>query len=178
MELNRVLATLPAVLADVALFAFLSSWRKGEILSLQWATVTDDCIRLAAEDSKEREARSLPLVGELRALIARRRAEACGPLVFHRNGKVITDFRDRWERATKLAGLPDLLFHDLRRSGVRDLIRAGVAPHVAMSISGHKTDSMLRRYAIISEGDQRAALERVEHFREAEAAPVITAAVQ
>jgi hypothetical protein len=61
-----------------------------------------------------------------------------------------------------------LIFHDLRRSGVRDMIRAGVAPHVAMSISGHKTDSMLRRYAIISEGDQRAALRRTEEFRAAE----------
>jgi integrase len=52
------------------------------------------------------------------------------------------------------------LFHDLRRSAVRDLIRAGVSAHVAMSISGHKTDSMLRRYDIVDTRDQRAALER------------------
>jgi hypothetical protein len=48
------------------------------------------------------------------------------------------------------------------------MIRAGVPPHVAMSISGHKTDSMLRRYAIISEADQRAALRRTQEFRAAE----------
>ncbi len=48
------------------------------------------------------------------------------------------------------------------------MIRAGVAPHVAMSISGHQTDSMLRRYAIISEVDQRAALRRTEEHRTAE----------
>jgi len=52
------------------------------------------------------------------------------------------------------------LFHDLRRSAVRDLIRAGVSAHVAMSISGHKTDSMLRRYDIVDTRDQRAAMER------------------
>jgi len=50
------------------------------------------------------------------------------------------------------------------------MIRAGVPPHIAMSISGHKTDSMLRRYAIISEADQRTALRRTHEFRMAEAA--------
>jgi hypothetical protein len=51
------------------------------------------------------------------------------------------------------------------------MIRAGVSPHVAMSISGHKTDSMLKRYAIISEADQRAALRRTEQFRADEFSP-------
>lgn len=60
------------------------------------------------------------------------------------------------------------------------MIRSGVAPHVAMSISGHRTDSMLRRYAVISEADQRAALRRTEEFRKAEEKnlPVVTTAVQ
>ncbi|MBZ5598122.1 MAG: site-specific integrase [Acidobacteriia bacterium] len=166
--LNRVLANLPGYLRDVVLFCFLSSWRRGEVLSLTWENVTPDAIRLRAEHSKEREARSLALEGELLSVITRRQAVANGPLVFHRDGKPIGEFRKSWSTACRLAGVPGLLVHDLRRSGVRDLIRAGVAPHVAMSISGHKTDSMLKRYAIISEADQREALQRVEAFREAE----------
>ena len=47
--------------------------------------------------------------------------------------------------------------HDLRRSGVRHLIHAGVDPHTVMAFSGHRTASMLKRYHIIALDDLRAA---------------------
>jgi integrase len=50
------------------------------------------------------------------------------------------------------------LFHDLRRSFCRDAIRAGVSQTVAMSVSGHITDSVFRRYDISDDADQRQAL--------------------
>jgi hypothetical protein len=101
----------------------------------------------------------------------RRRKLKHGPLVFHSgDGVRIVDFRKAWATATRMAGIPSKLFQDLRRSGVRDMIRSGVAPHVAMSVSGHKTTSMLTRYSVISEADQRAALIRTEEFRQAERA--------
>jgi integrase len=94
--------------------------------------------------------------------------------VFHHGGHAITDMRKAWATACRMAGVPGRLFHDLRRSGVRDMIRAGVSPHVAMSISGHKTDSMLRRYAIISKADQRAALRRTQEFPAEQELPITT----
>jgi hypothetical protein len=59
----------------------LGSWRRGEILSLMWDDVDGDTVRLRAEHSKEREARSLALEGELADLIARRQSRRQGPLV-------------------------------------------------------------------------------------------------
>ena len=81
--------------------------------------------------------------------------------VFHRQGKRVIDFKRVWRSAVKAAGLPHKMFHDLRRSGVRNMIRRGVPEVVAMSISGHRTRSTFDRYSITSGADQRAAMEAV-----------------
>jgi integrase len=54
------------------------------------------------------------------------------------------------------------LFHDFRRSCVRNLENAGTPRKVAKSITGHITDSVYERYHMVKEDDQRAALARVE----------------
>jgi integrase len=54
------------------------------------------------------------------------------------------------------------MFHDFRRSCVRNLENAGTPRKVAKSITGHITDSVYERYHVVKEEDQRAALARVE----------------
>lgn len=79
------------------------------------------------------------------------------PLIFHRDGHAIGDIRKSWKRARTAIGLGGRIVHDLRRSGVKHLIGAGVAPHTVMAFSGHRTPSMLRRYHIIALDDLRMA---------------------
>jgi len=67
---------------------------------------------------------------------------------FHQNGRKIKDFRKSWENACEAAGVPGMLFHDLRTTAVRNLIRAGVPQSVAKRISGHETDSVFERYTL------------------------------
>jgi hypothetical protein len=111
--------------------------------------------------------------------------------IFHRNGERIGEFRKSWHTATVAAGLgkmvcrvcaregtekkcPDCkrpckyvgkIFHDFRRSAVRNMTQAGTPQAVAMKISGHKTASIFQRYNIVATNDLRTALERTEHYR-------------
>ena len=90
--------------------------------------------------------------------------ETLSTLVFHRRGKPIGDTRKAWATACKAAGVPDKLFHDLRRSAVRNMDRAGVRQTVAMKISGHKTDAVYRRYNITSDDDLREAVLKTQKY--------------
>jgi integrase len=171
---ERVVTALPADLQDVARFAYLSGWRKGEVQTLGWPDVDRSAGRivLRREHSKNGEPRVLPLLGELAALIERRwiareyetedGTSALSPFVFHRDGQPVGDFRKAWESACQAAGVSGTLFHDLRRSAVRNMDRAGVSQSVAMALSGHKTASVYRRYRIVDEKDLREALERTQ----------------
>jgi integrase len=172
-EFRNVASNLEPDLADFALFGYLTGWRKGEISSLRWTDVDGDVVRLKAENSKNGEARFITLEGELSELIERRKARRqvktkagvlLSDLVFHRDGEPIRDFRKAWAAAFKMAGVPGRLFHDLRRTAVRNMIRAGVPERVAMQVSGHKTRSMLDRYNIVSEKDLREAMQKTQTY--------------
>jgi integrase len=183
-EIRRVMANLSGELADFTLFAWLTGMRKSEITSLRWEDVDGGCIRLRAENAKNGTARLIPLEGELADLIARRRTSrqikvdetvVISALIFHRNGEPIREFRKSWATACTKAGIRRL-FHDLRRSACRNMIAAGVAQVTAMQVSGHKTDSMFRRYAIVSETDLRTALRATQEYLAAASENVVAMA--
>ena len=121
-------------------------------------------MRLRIANSKTKEAQVLPLTGRLWEIIqaqVQRRVAEC-PHVFHHKGQPIGDFRKAWKRACKQAEIEGLLIHDLRRCAARNLSRAGVPREVAMKITGHKTESMYRRYRIVDERDIKEATERMQ----------------
>lgn len=181
-DFARVVQNLPEDLRAFARFAYLSGWRKGEIASLLWKDVDRNAkiIRLRPEHSKNGEGRVLALEGELWTVIEQqwqvrqyRRpdgTDALSSLMFHRQGGRVKEFRKSWATACKLAGVPERVFHDLRRTAVRNMVRAGVPERVAMSVSGHKTRAIFDRYNIVSETDIREAVTRTQRYLEAAAA--------
>lgn len=159
---------LPPAYRDVLDFGYYSGWRRGEILTLEWRDVdrSGRVIRLRPEVSKTREGRVLVLSTPLHAVMERRwQARAIGcPLVFHEPARSLQGFKNAWDRACKAAGYPGKLFHDLRRTAVRNMVRAGIPERVAMQVSGHKTRSVFDRYNIVSEGDLRQAAEKLAAY--------------
>ena len=153
---------------DFCEWFYRTGMRPKEIRSLEWVSFDRETstLRLHTRDTKTGYGRILPLEGELRAIIARRltsRRLDCR-LIFHRNGKPLGDFRKRWRRACRAAGIEGKILYDFRRTAVRNLVRAGVDPTVATKISGHRTRSVFDRYNIISETDIRDALLKTEAY--------------
>jgi integrase len=144
-------------------------------------------LRLEPEETKNREGRQFPLIPALRAILEQQRArvearqKATGriiPWVFAGDdGAPVGDFKKAWATACIKAGffrvvavgaprmdgsqptrkVPTRLFHDFRRTAVRNLVRAGIPETTAMEMTGHKTRSVFKRYAIVDEGMLREA---------------------
>jgi integrase len=174
----KLLAELPRWLRPLLVVAYHTGCRRGELLGvrngappLTWSQVDliNNEIVLRPGTTKNDEGRVLPIYGDMKPWLEMLRAErdayfpSC-PWVFHHDGKPIRDFRQAWRSACERAGLAGLRFHDLRRSAVRNLERAGVPRKVAMEISGHKTESVYRRYDIVAERDLREAGEKLTAY--------------
>lgn len=175
--LERVIGELPDYLGPVVRFAALTGWRKGEVLTLTWAQVDFQAgeVRLEPGTTKNSEGRTFPF-GAVPPLVAlletqRERTRALererGTIitrVFHRDGHRIKSMRTAWDGACRRAGVPDAIFHDLRRTAVRNLERAGVSRSVAMQFTGHLTQSIYARYAIADSKAQQEGAAKLAAF--------------
>lgn len=171
-------------------FAYYTGCRRGEIVKMEWSQVDLEhhVVRLNPGETKSGEGRVLPVGSELFEILSMEKAARDQkwpgrPWVFSRFGKQIKSFRDAWREACKRAatrderpagslwnGLkPGRIFHDLRRTGARNLVRAGVPERVVMQIGGWKTRSVFDRYNVVSERDLLEAAGKLEkHLAEVE----------
>jgi integrase len=174
-DLRAMLRVLPEEIAAVVSFAYFTACRREEILSLRWRQVDLEAgfAHLEKGSTKNGDSRLIPLVAELIELLSRLKSvrDKDHPdceYVFSREGEPIKDFRGAWMNACVECGFvdelgkPNRLFHDLRRSGVRNLVRAGVSEAVAMKISGHRTRSVFDRYDITAIADLKNAAEKLD----------------
>jgi len=168
---------LPDYLKGFVTFAYKTGWRISEISNLTWSKVDLDqgIVRLEAGETKNDEARTIYLDEELKEVLVRRweTRKKSGKLLSYvfLNGNGcdrLKRFDKRWKRACENAGIGVRLFHDLRRTAVRNMVRAGIPERVAMMISGHKTRSVFERYNIVNDADLKLAAQKLATYQESQ----------
>lgn len=172
-QYQTIRGSLPLHLKGLLIFGYHLGMRKTALLNLRRDMVDwqNRVIRSKAARAAKKRGRVLPIYGDMSPWLEMEMATwsktpKC-PWILHHGGAKIGDFRKAWKTACDAAKVPDLLFHDLRRSAVRNMERAGVPRSLAMAITGHKTDSVYSRYAIVSEQDVKVAGEKLGRLMEA-----------
>jgi len=170
-------AELPDYQQLALVIAYHVGIRRGELLEVRWSQVDLEGgkILLRGSQTKSGHARVLPIYGEMGAWLRFARAERdlkCPDqdFVIAQRCKRVEWFYAAWRTACAAAGVPGLLFHDLRRTAVRNMLDAGVDEKTAMLITGHRTRAMIDRYNIRGEKDVLAAGRKLDEALKRKAA--------
>jgi len=188
---------IPDYLKPFVTFGYKIGWRSQEIASLTWNNVDlkNGIVTLKVGETKNKEARTIYIDQEVTSILnkqwdKRKQTGKIIPFIFpgqSGNGRIV-NFRRSWNSACRKIGMgygyrlledyvqkwestlpPGPIFHDLRRTAVRNMVRAGVPERVAMTISGHKTRSVFDRYNIVNDSDLKMAAKMQEDYLENQA---------
>jgi integrase len=166
-------SALPYYLRGFVTFGYKTGWRFAEITGLTWNQVDlhNGIVRLEAGETKNEAARTVYLDDELQQVFidqreARKTDKRLSPYVFpDKDGtNRINCFWGAWQKACKDTQIGNKIFHDFRRTAVRNMVRAGIPEGVAMKVSGHKTRSVFERYNIVNDADLKLAAEKQEIY--------------
>lgn len=182
-QYDAVVAKLPEELRAAVTFTNITGWRiADEVFPLTWDRVDFAAGEVRLHDSKNKDGRVFPMTADLRRLLeaqavkrdALKKAGTICPLVFFRmiakdrrgpkSPRQIKSMSKAWRLACREAGVPGRIPHDFRRTAIRRLERAGVPRSVAMKMVGHKTESVYKRYDIVSPADLKHAAEKLDAF--------------
>ncbi|MBO6518986.1 MAG: site-specific integrase [Rhodospirillales bacterium] len=156
-EEERLVMAAASHLKPLIRFAVDTGGRRGELLGLDWRNVDLASRRITFTDTKNGEDRSVRLCERAyRTLLALGPKEQ-GP-VFTWGGKAVKDMRSSFAKACERAGIENFRFHDLRHTFASRLVQGGVPLYEVMNLTGHKSLSMVQRYAHLAPEFQEAAI--------------------
>ncbi len=172
-EFKNLLSKAPRHLQQILSTAYYTGMRKGEILKLTWDKVDlkERFVCLDASDTKDREARKIPICEELCKVLKSIPRDILDNHVFLYRGKPIADIRSGLRKACADAGIlygrfkkGGFILHDNRHTFNTNMRKAGVPEFVIMEITGHSTREMFDRYNTIDDGDIQGAMRQMQTF--------------
>lgn len=147
------------------LLALTTGGRQAEIMSATWAQIDLSRATLQLSETKNGSRRALHLVGPVLELLKERAKvrRIDSDLVFPSrvNPMQPVDLRTPWESALKRAGIEDFHWHDLRHTFASMAAMNGASLPELAALLGHKTLSMVQRYAHLSPQHTASLAERV-----------------
>jgi integrase len=177
-EFDRLMKALPFHTKAIVAMGYYAGMRKGEVINLTWDKVDmkSRIIALDATDTKDREARRIPICDALNKILEKI-PKAIHDEAIHKNhvflfkGKPVKDIRTALTRACRDAAIPygrgvkdGFIFHDTRHCFNTNMRKSGVPESVIMKITGHSTREMFLRYDSVDATDTRKAVDQMEGF--------------
>ncbi len=156
-EEERLVAAAASHLKPIIRFAVDTGGRRGELLSLDWRDVDMTARRVLFKETKNGEDRTVRLCERAYQTLLAIGPKDTGP-VFTWGENAIKDVKHAFDRARRVAGLEDVRFHDLRHTFASRLVQGGVPLYEVMNLTGHKSLSMVQRYAHLAPDFQDAAI--------------------
>ncbi|MDM7987082.1 MAG: site-specific integrase [Smithella sp.] len=172
-EFKKLMDALPLHTKAIIAMGYYTGMRKGEIVNLTWDRVKlkKRVIKLTAQDTKDREARDIPICDALYKILKSIPVDIRDNHVFLFKGKPVRDIRFGIENACKEAGIPygrkekdGFVFHDTRHCFNTNMRKSGAAESVIMKITGHSTREMFLRYDTVDTEDTHKAVGQMEEF--------------
>ncbi len=162
-EEKLLLAVSAKHLQPLIAFAIDTGGRRSELLKLDWRNVYLERELVTFLKTKNGENRSLRLTNRARTVLIDLGPKEFGPVFLFR-GKAIKDPKTSFNRARTKAGIEDLRFHDLRHTFASRLVQQGVPLYEVMHLTGHKSVSMVQRYAHLAPDYQSRAIEALNSY--------------
>lgn len=148
-EAKKLLAELPAHLADMATFSLATGLRAANVTGLEWSQVDEDrrLCWVHPDQAKARKAIAVPLNGEAIAIVQKQRGNH-PTRVFSFKGKPIVQVSTKaWYGALRRAGIENFRWHDLRHTWASWHVQSGTPLFVLQELGGWESAEMVRRYA-------------------------------
>ena len=163
-ELRAALETAPEWMRAPMAFAAATGIRRGELLALRWMDVDIEKRRLYLRDTKNGQARILPLSGPAMQVLGSLPEGAASDLVFAGvKGHHLSIYT---KRVFQRLGITDASFHTLRHTFASWMAMQGADLYVVGQILGHKTPRMTQRYAHLSPDYMAGAMEKLDGVME------------